>query len=57
MMARYLQNRNCQGFARMKILKNANEILSGKTERVSHTVIGLDNEGRIINHQAQISFL
>lgn len=41
----------------MKFLKNPNEILSGKTERVSHTVIGLDGEGKIINHQAQISFL
>lgn len=39
-----------KGLARMKILKNPNEILSGKTERVSHTVIGLDTEGRIINH-------
>jgi len=32
----------------MKILKNKSEILSGKTERVSHTVIGFDNEGRYI---------
>lgn len=30
----------------MKILKNKSEILSGKTERVSHTVIGFDSDGR-----------
>jgi GTPase len=35
-----------QGLARMKILKNKSEILSGKTERVSHTVIGYDMEGK-----------
>jgi hypothetical protein len=36
----------------MKILKNPNEIISGRTGRASHTVVGLDSDGRIINHQA-----
>jgi GTPase len=34
----------------MKFLKNRSEITSGKTERVSHTVIGFDSEGKIMNH-------
>lgn len=41
---------NGQGLARMKFLKNRSEITSGKTERVSHTVIGFDSEGKIMNH-------
>ncbi|CAD8084951.1 unnamed protein product [Paramecium sonneborni] len=47
---------NGQGLARMKFLKNRSEITSGKTERVSHTVIGFDSEGKIMNHQNQLNF-
>lgn len=40
----------------MKFLKNRSEITTGKTERVSHTVIGFDSEGKIMNHQNQLNF-
>ena len=39
-----------KGLSRMNMLKNKHEILSGKTEKITLNMIGLDSNGAIINN-------